>query len=715
VNTAALDTDASGASEPVSAVPDVDGALGALDRLLRTAIELAEPLLGTPGANPYRGLYVASSDALEGLEERPGAQPIWAPPTELAVEEHPGWWLGAFGRDFALEQFDLDVIALALAPELDLRYERIYAYLQDDITRKRPTVSLALDLFSAGEERLTSRSRFAPDRPLIAEGLIELVADPQSNTDAPLLAHALRVDQQVIRLLLGERTLDPRLAGFARVLHGVRDPTQVGAQLADITSDFDLSRTGTYNLRCSRRRARVRIAMEMAGMLSRPVLCVDLAALLEDNVQVPNLGRMVDREARIFDAVLFVDGIDALAANGKSAVHEELLATAAQRKDLTLLGGEQELQPGLDYACPVVEIKLGPLSLGERRRAWSEALTGRASLDDVDLDALAARFRFAGDQIADSVDIACAHAARRGRTKRAKMADLVMAARAHAGDGLATLSQRIDADVGWHDIVIPADQLAQLREICSHARFQHLVFEEWGFGHRLPLGTGLSVLFAGPPGTGKTMAASIVAAELGAHLYRIDLSQIVDKYIGETEKRLERVFTAAEASDAILFFDECDALFGKRSEVKDAHDRFANIEVAYLLQRMESFDGISILATNLRNNLDSAFLRRLRFVVDFPHPDETQRVEIWRRVWPKDVRLKSDVDFPFLARQFELSGGQIRNVALAAAFRAAGRADEVGMGDLVTATRREFQKAGRLCVAEEFGEYRHLLRSVEAA
>jgi len=235
------------------------------------------------------------------------------------------------------------------------------------------------------------------------------------------------------------------------------------------------------------------------------------------------------------------------------------------------------------------------------------------------------------------------------------------------------------------------------------------VLDDWGFGARLPLGAGVNALFSGASGTGKTMAAQVVAGALGLDLYRIDLSRVVSKYIGETEKNLGRIFDQAEASNAILFFDEADALFGKRSEVKDAHDRYANIEIGYLLQKMEEFRGVTILATNLRQNMDDAFVRRLAFHVHFPLPGERDRVRIWRGVLPRALPVDADVDLEVLGRRFQVSGGNIRNAALAAAFLAADEGAPVAMRHLVLGMRREFQKMGKACVEADFEPYLDVL------
>jgi SpoVK/Ycf46/Vps4 family AAA+-type ATPase len=261
---------------------------------------------------------------------------------------------------------------------------------------------------------------------------------------------------------------------------------------------------------------------------------------------------------------------------------------------------------------------------------------------------------------------------------------------------LGRLTQKLNPKYTWDDIVLPQDQVDQLVEICDQARYRHIVYGEWGFDRKLSFGKGLSALFSGPPGTGKIMSAEVIANELHLDLYKIDLSQVVSKYIGETEKNLHRIFHEAQWSNAILFFDEADALFGKRSEVKDAHDRYANIEIGYLLQKIEEYDGIAILATNLRKNMDEAFVRRIQFIVEFPFPDEKHRQLIWEVIFPQEVPFCDDVDFGFLAREVKLPGGNIKNIALAGAFYGASDGGSVKMTHLIHAARREHQKLGQV-------------------
>ena len=346
----------------------------------------------------------------------------------------------------------------------------------------------------------------------------------------------------------------------------------------------------------------------------------------------------------------------------------------------------------------------------QRRACWQESLRQEGVLlDSADLDALAGRFRMTQGDIAGAVaaasdralwrDAARPHSdapdAREPRETRPTLEDLFFSARAQSRHNLGTLARKVEAKYGWKDLVLPPDQLSQLEEICRQVEHRHVVYGEWGFDRKLSLGKGLNALFAGPPGTGKTMAAEVIARELHLDLYKIDLSQVVSKYIGETEKNLDRIFREARSSYAILFFDEADALFGKRSEVKDAHDRYANIEVGYLLQKMEEYDGIAVLATNLRHHMDDAFVRRMHVIIEFPFPDEEYRRRIWDVSFPAEAPLAEDVDFGQLARVAKLAGGNIKSIALAAAFYAAADGGEIHMSHLMRAAWREHQKLGR--------------------
>ena len=315
---------------------------------------------------------------------------------------------------------------------------------------------------------------------------------------------------------------------------------------------------------------------------------------------------------------------------------------------------------------------------------------------------LAQQFRLTPEQIADAV-VQLGHRKVRLGIDRSpqpepsqppSLTELSTVARSQSGHELSTVAQKIQPRYHWADIILPADPLMQLEELCNQVKYRQIVYQTWGFDRKLALGKGVVALFSGPSGTGKTMAAEVIAHELQLDLYKIDLSQVVSKYIGETEKKLDRIFTAAHVANAILFFDEADALFGKRSEVKDAHDRYANIEVGYLLQKMEEYEGVAILTTNLRQNMDEAFVRRIQMIIEFPFPDTQFRQRIWQATFPKEAPLEN-VDFAQLAQEIKLPGGNIKNMALAAAFFAACDRENIQMKHLIKAAEREHEKLGR--------------------
>jgi hypothetical protein len=457
---------------------------------------------------------------------------------------------------------------------------------------------------------------------------------------------------------------------------------------------------------------------------------VNLAAATGDGPSPLRTLRLALRDARLTGAIAYLAGWDACLDDG--APPPEVLAELCAYPDLAVVAGRAAWQPKgiargrellwLEFPIPAYPQRLdlwqhflhtdrsGNGEVGK----WANGCMGESleqtvaegesseldpRAEDLEVAALAGQFQLTTGQIRDAVASARDMAAQRGEPLCS--AHLFAAARAHSNPRLSSLARKIVPRYGWQDIVLPDDQVALLREIVATVRGRPQVLDEWGVGVKLVSSRGVTALFSGPPGTGKTMAAEIIAGELGLDLYKIDLSTVVSKYIGETEKNLERIFTEAERSNAILFFDEADALFGKRSEVRDSHDRYANIEISYLLQRMEAYDGVTVLATNLRANLDEAFTRRLQFSVDFPFPEAEDRLRIWQTLLPADVPRDPELDFYLLAYRFRLAGGNIRNILVSAAYLAASDGQRVTMEHLLHSTRRELQKMGRLVGQED--------------
>jgi hypothetical protein len=689
------------------ASPDVFNLLAHLDRLLEQAVQRARAQHAEgDGDAAFRGIYISEHEVDRIIDLGPGGNAVGTNPLPEVALEHfqtleP---LEAASSYWQLTPFDHGVLLLALAPELDLRYERIYAYLQDDVTRRRPTVDLALQLLcDSPRERIIERRRFAPDAGLLRSGLLRLVAD-QNQLEPPLLAHYLRLDERAVRALIGDDRLDPRLRAYCERDRFSTKASQLGAE-------GDIARRLPHYVATARGASRpVRILFTgpatiakrsageaLAATENAPLLHADLALHESWRSDPGDVALSLLREAALSGSVLMVSGLRPTSPD--DAAVRVLVRALSAYAGILLLASDGAL-PG---ASP--EEFLGvPFSLPERdgRQAlWRRAVSDAGfAPDEAALAALTNNFSLAPEQIRAAVEAARQRLEWRvtavGTLRPGDVeAELLVAARAQTGAELATLTVRKSASYRWSDLVLPADSIQHLREICARVANSHRVAKGVQSPH-FARATGVAVLFAGPSGTGKTMAAEVIANDLGLDLFRIDLSSVTSKYIGETEKNLERIFQAALRSNSVLLFDEADALFGKRSEVHDAHDRYANIEISYLLQRMEQYDGITILTTNQRSNLDEAFVRRLAFTIHFPFPEERERQSLWKKVWPVDTAIAPGVDFAVLARQFRLSGGNIRNIALSAALRAAGDERAVGLDDILHATRREYEKVGRL-------------------
>ena len=704
-----------------SPISHLMGALARLDILLESAVA-ATKACGEPGtAAPFPGLYIAPEEAASMLRRAPGvprfregrveSESLFGPTVEFPP-------LALLVESFGLTSFDLDVIVVALAPELDLRYERIYGYLQDDVTRRRPSVDLALNLLtSTAEEKLSRRAHFAVEAPLIRHGLVHLVPDP-SHVHPPLLGHYLKLDEQVVRLLAGEEGMDRRLENYCRLLKPDAATTRLEElplerETLDALRNLirrarDTSQPLKFHFSGRRGSGKLRAAQALASEFGLSLIVADLNRCPDGKAEFESTLRVTFREAWLKNAILYLDGVDLLRHSDRAIQFPYLMEAVAAHSGIVILAGTEAWAPDGRATSEVIDVPFAVPEFALRRAHWQASLAAHPIvLGGQELDALAGRFRLTPGQIEEAVRWARNRAIWRAASHSTKveiegpsaanvtLADLFAGARAQCGHELAKLTRKIEAKQTWDDLVLPPDQLSQLREVCDQARYRHLVFGEWGFGRKLSLGKGLNALFAGPPGTGKTMAAEVIAGELQLDLYKIDLSQVVSKYIGETEKNLDRIFTAAESANGILFFDEADALFGKRSEVKDSHDRYANIEIGYLLQKMEEYEGVAILATNLKQNLDEAFARRMHSIVEFPFPDEEQRRRIWEVTFPREAPLGGEVDFSVLAREIKLAGGNIRNIALGAAFYAAADGQVINLTHLARAARREHQKLGR--------------------
>jgi hypothetical protein len=692
---------------------------------LDTRLEQEVCRLQAAGENPadrFRGLYITNDQAL-ALAARRGPELPAAEEAEFvrlrqdALEQIQDLESQAEAKGLELrlkslqQTFDLDDFAwwafiVCMAPALDLRYERIYGYLQDDITRSLPSVDLLLSLLAPDDRlaRLDYIHHFERYAPLQQFRLILPLDEAQSG-----LRQSFRAAPRVVDWVLGAYAAPAALGDWAELILPPEDESEQGAAAAIFERDampspriLDVVKP-ILCLHGDDPMQQELAARQLAAALGVPLLTVKFQPGEEAASALEKLVPAV-RDVRMLEALLFVQGAEIL-INNDGALLPDAFETLRLVGESVLLGSRIPCKlagdmPGNDY--PLMLVPFGTLSAAERAELWAAMLEEalNESITEADLRVLAGQFALSSGQIIAAASSAMSQALQQSRPLQS--ADLFAAARFHSGHHLAELAHKIEPRYSWDDLVLPETQMEMLRELVNMVQVRPLVLDEWGLGRKLTAGAGVSALFSGPPGTGKTLAAQIMAHQLGIDLYRIDLSTVVSKYIGETEKNLEHIFSEASQSNAILFFDEADTIFGKRSEVKDAHDRYANIEVGYLLQRMENYSGVSILATNLRANLDDAFTRRLQFIINFPFPDEQYRLKIWQVLMPPDMPRADDLDLHLMANRFKLAGGSIRNILVSAAFLAASNGGKVEMPHLLHGARRELQKMGKLLSESDF-------------
>jgi hypothetical protein len=610
---------------------------------------------------------------------------------------------------FGLDAFECDVLLLALALEVDLKYETLYGYLNNDVTRKFPTVDLALRVCGERGVQLQQASLLASGR-LLEFGLLDFHEGNAGSRSS--LSQGFTINASLATYLLGlpvkERSLDelvtfrqragrvdPLPADPARVEHLLtRYRAQQGPQVAVLEG-----RRGS---------GRAQLAMMLCQGQGLRLFCVDAALLARRSDE---LRRVLDELC--LNACLCRAGIylDLQECNVPDEGQRRALQHALSRMFRLPVPVFAGVLPDAAWQQLLTGFSVYALSLSDpgslqRRELWQRELQEQSLVAaEGAVEALADRFTLNRGQIAEAVRRLGAESD--GGTLDAEQC--LAAARTQSEGAIGTLAQKARLKYGWDDLVLPETTVARVRDVVAAIRHRARVYRDWGMAGRVNNPDGLTVLFSGASGTGKTMTAGVIARDLGLNLYRIDLAGVVSKYIGETEKNLDRIFDAAKRANGILFLDEADALLGKRSEVKDAHDRYANIEVAYLLQKMEEHEGVVILATNLYKNIDQAFARRIQYIVEFPKPDAVLRERLWREMFSERVPLSKDVDFRFLARQFNSTGGDIKNVALDAAFLAAQNGQLVTMQELVRAMARHVIKQGGAPSAADFKQYHRLI------
>jgi adenylate kinase family enzyme len=694
-----------------------------IDILIRMQVERSRQIGDDNSA--YQGLYISEAE-VDRLLAKPTGLPDWAsvtaPFSQASVQAALSQLAAAIetrktasqGRgiplrleqvmtQFGLTRFEGDALLIGLAPSLDTRYERLYGYLHDNVTQKQASVDLILNvLCSTFQEKAAARQYFSPSARLLKYQLLSPVDDIFLKVDARLLDYLLDAD-----------TLDDQIAPYATLILSEKRlddlilPTKLRGQVTQLINQVGRTLGPVTYLQGPPRAGKQTTAEAICGEIGLGLLVIETRSLLKKDEQTfRRILRRIQREAVLQGAAVYWQGFDNFLTDEQTPQRGLLLAELAAHPVPTFLAGDKTWEPSDELPnIAYMRLEFERPSYGERLLMWERFLAAAPVTADIDPHEVAGKFRLQIGQIQDAVRSAYNAAFWRdpGQTQITPE-DLYTACRLHSNQRLAELARKITPHYRWDDIVLPPDRIELLREICNYVHYRAQVYDEWGFDDKLALGKGLNVLFAGPSGTGKTMSADIIAGELGLDLYKIDLSTIISKYIGETEKNLSQIFNEAETSNAILFFDEADALFGKRSEVRDSHDRYANVEISYLLQKMEEYTGVVILATNLRKNMDDAFVRRMHFTVDFPFPSVEDRRRIWEHIWPAQLPRQANLDYDLIARNLELAGGNIRNIALAAAFLAADDSGIVEMNHILRAARREYQKMGKVVTQETFRE-----------
>ncbi len=579
---------------------------------------------------------------------------------------------------FNLTSFERKIVLMCAGVELDSSFANLVTSIQSRTGLLLPTFSLALAAF-----RDAHWSALSPAAPLRKFALVE------TDSGQLLTRSQLKIDERVLHYLTGVFYMDERLNGFTEPFSTETHLAQSHREKAEHIAGL-LKRSQAENIlpvvviHGPDKGDNMAIAASVSARLGMHLLTTRTFVLPAQARDTEELLKIWNKESALGNAALYLDC--SAAATGD---HFQLQATIrfCEKASGLLFAGSCPWE--LSLQRNTISIEVQKPTLKEQQQLWKRSIPL-----DGELDIVASQFNLSAAGIKEIISEQIREHEMSEETAAVDsgrmISQLWKRCCRHSRQKLETLAQRIEPLAQWEDLILPTPQINLLKEIAMHVKQRVKVYEEWGFKSRSSRGLGISALFTGESGTGKTMAAEVLANEMNLDLYRIDLSQVVNKYIGETEKNLKKIFDAAEDGGAILLFDEADALFGKRSEVKDSHDRYANIEVSYLLQRMEEYQGLAILTTNMKSALDKAFLRRIRFLVQFPFPGTTEKIDIWKRVFPAETPTK-DLDWNKLARM-NLAGGSIRNIALGAAFIAADKGEPVGMEHIARAARSEYAK-----------------------
>ncbi|MDR6881098.1 ATP-binding protein [Bacillus sp. 3255] len=712
-----------------------------LDKKLELLYRRRQKFTPDPQTDSFRGMFVSEDEFIRLIGDHGADEELFGEEADLLAEiarlerfiglrleesRHQGVFLPLLyvASVFGLSEFERRIVMLGLAVELDRKYERIFGFLQDDLTSKTPNISLALQIAcSSPEEMRAARTTFIAPEGRLARYLLQR---EERDRGLSLLSRPLLLDQRIALFLLDSGELDPKLKPAVEMAYPDDElpPLLVQADFQERLRGFVRDSLGVpaaerqrlaFHLWGNAGAGKKLHVKHFSSHYKKPLLLANLAEVLLHAASFEEQVSAIVREAILHQAVLCFTRLEALYPEEPDLVAQQRLGKFHELLDgyggmVFLLAGKHHRLSWKPKERLLLEHELKVPDEGERERLWTAFARELDVSAGVNFRVMSGKFRFTPGQIHRALTLARGYSAWQGAGDAAAQASLrtdalYRACYQQVQHKLERKATRIEPRYQWGDIILPPEQKDQLRNACNQVKYRGVVYSDWGFEKKLAYGKGLSMLFAGPPGTGKTMSAQVVAGDLQLELYKVDLSQVISKYIGETEKNLHEIFEEAQLSNAVLFFDETDALFGKRSEVKDSHDKYANIETAYLLQKMEEYQGITVLATNLLNNIDEAFLRRINYVIKFPFPDSEYREKIWQSMFPPSAPLSDDVDFKYLAQRYEIAGGNIKNVVLSSAFLAAEANEPIRMNHIIKSIRHELQKSGKILARQEWEDY----------
>ena len=619
-----------------------------------------------PGDDEYSTQLTEANKTLEQSEKEGSFRPPLKTLVELAQ----------------LSPFELKILLMAVGVELDASFGKLIADILGNPDHQMPTLSLALSVCPDAHW-----SAITHENPLRYWHLITL------HKSTILTNASFSVDEIILHYLIGIHTLDSRLAPFLNPIttEGTLVPShqKIAEQIIRyVSTPSGTGSTPIIQLQGSSTEDQKAIVAHIFSDYNSIAYSIPVQLLPSNFDELSNFIHLWNREAKLHQSVLFLDG-KALHSTDEARMNH-LSYLLEKVRGIVILSTEDKFG---GTQRKIHHIQVGKPGREEQKSLWKARLGTVAETLDGTIGEVVTQFNLDSHTISHLAQMAVAKHGTNGSSSlngSGIKESLWTSCCDHTRPNLSHLAQRMEPMASWDDLVLPVTQKAILEEICIHVQQRQKVYDAWGFRSKSNRGLGITALFAGESGTGKTMASEVIAHALQLDLYRIDLSQVINKYIGETEKNLKKVFDAAEDSGAILLFDEADALFGKRSEVKDSHDRHSNIEVSYLLQKMEAYRGLAILTTNMKNALDKAFLRRIRFVIQFPFPDAQMRGEIWKRAFPQQTPTKA-LSIPKLAN-LNVAGGHIRNIALNASFAAAHKEQPVTMEDIQQAAKKEYVK-----------------------